>query len=152
MPTIQHSLLPDADAHEPKGADNAVLGQYYVSDGNGSGVWTSPPPNTTFCLSTRFRYEAASIWYTNIIFPVDCTIINISGHTLSNGNFTITGKRNTDTSALFTMDQTSYTSDEKAMYTPPSTLTMAAGDNIVITSDIGGIGVDGTLTFYCRET
>lgn len=41
MPTIQHSVLTTTDLHEPKGIDAATDGQYYVSDGAGSGDWVT---------------------------------------------------------------------------------------------------------------
>ncbi len=43
MPTTQHSALSGEDLHEPKGAEDAVAGTVYVSDGIGSGSWTSVP-------------------------------------------------------------------------------------------------------------
>lgn len=36
-----HSQLSGAELHEPKGAENATNGQVYVSDGTGSGTWTT---------------------------------------------------------------------------------------------------------------
>ena len=41
---IQHSTLPDAQKHEPKGTDTATAGQVYVADGAGSGSFQAPPP------------------------------------------------------------------------------------------------------------
>lgn len=37
--TIQHSAIPDAQRHEPKGADGAGVNTVYVSDGSTSGAW-----------------------------------------------------------------------------------------------------------------
>ena len=37
----EHSALTGDSLHEPKGADTATSGQVYVSDGAGSGTWTS---------------------------------------------------------------------------------------------------------------
>lgn len=39
--TVLHKNLTGADLHEPKGADTAVSGRVYVSDGAGSGAWTA---------------------------------------------------------------------------------------------------------------
>lgn len=39
MSTIQHSAIPDANLHEPKGAASASADSFYVSDGAGSGSW-----------------------------------------------------------------------------------------------------------------
>ena len=41
--TIQHSAIPDADLHEPKGVANATAGKVYKSNGSGSGTWTYAP-------------------------------------------------------------------------------------------------------------
>lgn len=37
--TIQHSLITDPNIHEPKGVASAAIGNVYVADGAGSGVW-----------------------------------------------------------------------------------------------------------------
>lgn len=39
--TIKHSLLTGSALHEPKGASGASSGTVYISDGAGSGSWTS---------------------------------------------------------------------------------------------------------------
>lgn len=39
MPDIQHKDIPDPERHEPKGVSVATVGQSYVADGAGSGVW-----------------------------------------------------------------------------------------------------------------
>lgn len=41
MTTTIHKNLTGADLHEPKGADTALSGQIYVSDGAGSGSWVA---------------------------------------------------------------------------------------------------------------
>lgn len=41
MATKAHKLLTGTDLHEPKGVAAAPSGQVYVSDGAGSGVWTT---------------------------------------------------------------------------------------------------------------
>jgi len=40
--TIQHSAIPDADLHEPKGVANAAANKVYKADGAGSGSWDFP--------------------------------------------------------------------------------------------------------------
>lgn len=44
MPTIQHSLLGNAELHEPKGVATASSNETYVADGTGSGAWAEPEP------------------------------------------------------------------------------------------------------------
>lgn len=41
MTNISHASLTGSNLHEPKGADTAVLGTVYVSNGAGSGSWES---------------------------------------------------------------------------------------------------------------
>ncbi len=41
--TIQHSLIADADLHEPKGVVSAASGKVYQANGSGSGTWVYPP-------------------------------------------------------------------------------------------------------------
>lgn len=41
MANISHSVLTGSQLHEPKGADTAVNGTVYVSNGAGSGTWQS---------------------------------------------------------------------------------------------------------------
>lgn len=41
MANVQHSSLPDAELHEPKGVVDASSGEVYVADGSASGVWTA---------------------------------------------------------------------------------------------------------------
>ena len=56
MGTVLHNKLNDPELHEPKGAATALLGQYFVSDGAGSGEWgTYVNDNTIF-------YYAVSDW------------------------------------------------------------------------------------------
>mgnify|MGYP003672594646 CR=1 FL=1 len=38
--TVQHKDIPNDGLHEPKGASTASLGQAYLSDGAGSGIWS----------------------------------------------------------------------------------------------------------------
>ncbi len=39
MADIEHSAIPDANLHEPKGASTAVVDSFYVANGAGSGSW-----------------------------------------------------------------------------------------------------------------
>lgn len=43
MADVQHASLTGALLHEPKGADTAVANRVYVSDGAGSGAWSTVP-------------------------------------------------------------------------------------------------------------
>lgn len=39
MANVQHSAIPDAQLHEPKGVAGASADSFYVADGAGSGSW-----------------------------------------------------------------------------------------------------------------
>src|SRR6185295_1733140 len=41
MANVSHASLTGSNLHEPKGADTAALGTVYVSNGAGSGTWSS---------------------------------------------------------------------------------------------------------------
>ena len=41
MANVQHSALTGSDLHEPKGVASATAGKVYISNGSGSGAWTS---------------------------------------------------------------------------------------------------------------
>jgi len=47
MADIEHRVLTGADLHEPKGIAAAAVGLVYVSDGAGSGSWTSVPTDNS---------------------------------------------------------------------------------------------------------
>lgn len=40
--SIEHKDIPDGDRHEPKGISTAANGEFYVSQGTGTGVWSNP--------------------------------------------------------------------------------------------------------------
>lgn len=43
MANVEHSTLTGADLHEPKGIAAAIADRVYVSNGSGSGSWTTVP-------------------------------------------------------------------------------------------------------------
>lgn len=58
--TIEHSTITDPDIHEPKGISTATVGQTYVADGAGSGVWTSPSLATSVIVASLSDLPAPS--------------------------------------------------------------------------------------------
>lgn len=65
MTTKAHKLLTGTDLHEPKGVAAAPAGQVYVSDGAGSGVWTTITTAVSFStgdLKTTWKTVADSGW------------------------------------------------------------------------------------------
>lgn len=70
MATKAHKLLTGTDLHEPKGVAAAPAGQVYVSDGAGSGVWTTISLSIGFStgdIKLTYKTVADSGWiiYTN---------------------------------------------------------------------------------------
>jgi hypothetical protein len=47
---VQHSAIPDAQLHEPKGVVSASTGQAYIADGLGSGDWVKVQKAQGACL------------------------------------------------------------------------------------------------------
>lgn len=45
---VDHTIITDPYLHEPKGASTASLGEYYISDGEGSGSWQYSPTGWGF--------------------------------------------------------------------------------------------------------
>ena len=43
----EHKNITGVNVHEPKGADTALAGRVYISDGAGSGLWSEPPTIVT---------------------------------------------------------------------------------------------------------
>jgi hypothetical protein len=48
--TVQHSAIPDAQRHEPKGIDSAAVGTAYICDGAASGSWLPVQQAQYACL------------------------------------------------------------------------------------------------------
>lgn len=94
MTTTVHKNLTGADLHEPKGAAAAASGQVYVSDGAGSGVWTTTSSIVTaggFTTgNTKFSYGGVE---TGWILADDGSI--------GDGSSSATNRANSDTSALY---------------------------------------------------
>lgn len=72
MANVSHSTLTDPYLHEPKGAGAAAAGSVYVSDGAGSGSWTTPNPHG------GWRYNAIGTG-TTFTAPTGYTLMNVAG-------------------------------------------------------------------------
>lgn len=103
MTTTIHKNLTGADLHEPKGADTALAGRVYVSNGSGSGVWTDAATvitNTAFTtgdLKPTHKTAADSGW-----------ILWIDGN-IGDGSSGANARANADTAALFALYWNNYT-------------------------------------------
>jgi len=69
---IQHSAIPDAQLHEPKGAASAVSGKVYVANGAGSGTWSWQPQVVTLDIA---NLDTVADYY--LVFPYASTINKI---------------------------------------------------------------------------
>lgn len=56
-----HSTLTGADLHEPKGAAGAAAGTVYVSNGAGSGSWTSLAASKVSVLDTNGDFAGTTV-------------------------------------------------------------------------------------------
>jgi len=68
----EHNLLTGASLHEPKGADNAAVGETYVADGVGSGSWDLPEVSSVNFAGNRNKLLAVNETEDGIIY-VDST-------------------------------------------------------------------------------
>lgn len=67
--TIQHSAIPDAQLHEPKGVASAVANTTYIANGGGSGSWAWLPESVTLDIATL---NAVADYY--VVIPYAATI------------------------------------------------------------------------------
>lgn len=67
MANIQHNALTDPNLHEPKGIAGASSNQIYVSDGSGSGAWTS---KTALFAQGHFSGNSTATTITAVDTPV----------------------------------------------------------------------------------
>lgn len=97
MTTAIHKNLTGSDLHEPKGADTAVNGCVYVSDGAGSGAWT--------LASSVVTNQAFSTGDTKMTYKVvaDTGWVMMDNGTIGDGSSGASNRANADTSALFTL-------------------------------------------------
>jgi hypothetical protein len=74
MATTPHATLTGVDQHEPKGVQDADLGDVYVADGNGSGTWD---PQVVFAYPPKF---IAGMTYENSSGDATNDIVVLSGY------------------------------------------------------------------------
>lgn len=101
MATV-HRNLTGADLHEPKGADTALSGQVYVSNGVGSGSWTDASSIITNSAFTTGDYKLTGK------VTADTGWIMYQYGTIGDGSSSATIRANADTSALFVLYWNNY--------------------------------------------
>jgi len=73
----EHRTLPNSELHEPKDISSATSGQVYISDGAGSGTWTTLTTDRAIALTIKFEdANTASELYVPV--PMAGTISRIS--------------------------------------------------------------------------
>lgn len=97
MTTSVHKNLTGSDLHEPKGADTALVGTVYVSDGAGSGSWQSA---SSIITNQAFTTGDAKLTYKT---SADTGWVIFNDGTLGDSSSGGTTRANADTSALFTL-------------------------------------------------
>lgn len=101
MSTV-HKNMTGADLHEPKGADSATSGKIYVSDGLGSGVWT-----TASDVVTNTAFSTGDLKDTHKV-TADTGWIMWTDQTIGDGSSSATSRANADTAALFALYWNNY--------------------------------------------
>ena len=80
MANVVHSGLTAANLHEPKGVASATTGKVYVSNGAGSGAWTTVGVGQSFALTVQCA-DASSATATSkdayLTLPFACTVTNV---------------------------------------------------------------------------
>lgn len=148
--TTVHRNLTGADLHEPKGADTALAGRVYVSDGAGSGSWTDA---SSIITNTAFTTGDTKI---TLKTTADSGWIMGAAGSIGDGSSSATIRANADTSALFTLLWTNF-SDSLAPVSggrgASAALDFAAHKRITL-PDIWGraIGVVGAGTGLTSRT
>jgi len=90
MANVQHSALTGSDLHEPKGVASATAGKVYISDGSGSGAWTSAGE-----IITGYIEDVSTIEVVHVPMPFAGTIskvITVLEGAISNADATVTVK------------------------------------------------------------
>lgn len=97
-----HKDLTGADLHEPKGADTALAGQVYVSDGAGSGAWTAASS-----VITNSAWSTGDLKATHKTTADTGWIMWVEG-SIGDGSSSATLRANADCSDLFVLYWNNY--------------------------------------------
>lgn len=77
MANVEHSALTGSNLHEPKGADTANEFEVYISDGAGSGDWTT--------ITVDSLANTAKAFQAQLLHVVDAKADNTDGGTFTSG-------------------------------------------------------------------
>lgn len=90
MANVQHSALTGSDLHEPKGVASATAGKVYISNGSGSGAWTSAGE-----IITGYIEDVSTAEVVHVPMPFAGTVskvITVLEGAISNADATVTVK------------------------------------------------------------
>lgn len=137
MANVNHKDLPNSELHEPKGASTASSSTVYVSDGAGSGSWSTAP--YTYTLNVRLD-DISTAGSAYVAVPVQGTIAKI--YTVIDGaiatadaslTFDINGTPITGSG--ITVAFTGSAAGDVDSSTPSAANTPTAGQYITVTTD-----------------
>lgn len=105
MANVAHSTLTGSELHEPKGVENANLGEVYVADGAGSGNWQSVGTSSFTGMIADFAAPVAPVGW------LECDGSTISTSTYSGlfavMSMTVTGTRSNGSPVITSIASTS---------------------------------------------
>ena len=175
--TIQHSVIADADRHEPKGASTATDGQVWVSNGAGSGSFKNTISNvhgqvninsnttakamtaavdatlntdTDYTKMTGVAFPWTTAYIDEVTWNTDEFVFSSPGYYIVSfwGSFKIQG--------INTFMGVKYAINDTAPYSVQKLVTQASTANdirsISASSIIGPVNVADTLSIYLAST
>lgn len=134
----EHNTLTGSNLHEPKGAATATLGQVYVSNGAGSGVWTDAITLNEAKLTTVFAdVSTAETIYLAIPYAGIVTkVVTVLEGALATANDTITVKDSTGLSmGTLTITEAGSAAGDVDVLLPVANNVVGDNDFITIESD-----------------
>lgn len=168
MATIYHSNISDLNAHEPKNISTASVGQVYMADGAGSGLWDDIPTASDVIVkeladlptpvSSVITLAADKVYLIEGDVDIADNRIEFSSNSVIIGKDTLTSTLTyTGTDALFTMTDVNTALKNFSVvcnsgtvfdWTCTSQKAMRAVDMVVSCNSLGTLtGVDGILRF-----
>jgi len=136
MANVQHSALTGSDLHEPKGVASATAGKVYISNGSGSGAWTSAGE-----IITGYIDDVSTAEVVHVPMPFAGTIskvITVLEGAITNADATITVKNASAASmGTLTITQSGSAAGDVDTLSPSSNNTVSANTFITVETDGG---------------
>ena len=136
MANVQHSALTGSDLHEPKGIASATAGKVYISNGSGSGAWTSAGE-----IITGYIDDVSTAEVVHVPMPFAGTIskvITVLEGAITNADATITVKNASAASmGTLTITQSGSAAGDVDTLSPSSNNTVTADSFITVETNGG---------------